>query len=96
MKVPEKDVRHIAKLARLELTDSEVETFSNQLGDILGYMEKLNEVDTTTVEPLSHVHDQVNRLREDIVEPSIPRKEALKNAPETDGIFFKVPRVIKE
>lgn len=96
MKVPEKDVRHIAKLARLELTDTEVETFSNQLGDILGYMEKLNEVDTTHVEPLSHVHDQVNRMRADIPEPSLSREEALKNAPDANGTFFKVPRVIKE
>ncbi len=96
MKVSEKDVRHIAKLARLELTDAEVQTFSGQLGDILGYMDKLNQVDTTEVEPLYHVHDQVNRLRADQVETSLPREEALKNAPDTDGTFFKVPRVIKE
>lgn len=96
MKVSPEEVRHIAKLARLELTDAEVETFSHQLGDILTYMDKLNEVDTTDVEPLSHVHDMVNRLREDKAKPSLPREEALKNAPESDGTFFKVPRVIKE
>ena len=96
MKVSPEEVRHIAKLARLELSDTEVETFSSQLGDILDYMDKLNEVDTTNVEPLSHVHDQVNRLREDKAEPSLTREEALKNAPDTDGTFFKVPRVIKE
>ncbi|MCF7802308.1 MAG: Asp-tRNA(Asn)/Glu-tRNA(Gln) amidotransferase subunit GatC [Candidatus Marinimicrobia bacterium] len=96
MKISEKDVRHIATLARLELTDAEVETLSHQMGDILTYMDKLNEVDTTDVKPLSHVHDMVNRLREDKAEPSMSREDALKNAPETDGTFFKVPRVIKE
>ena len=94
MPVTIKDVEHVAKLARLEFTESEKETFTHQLNEILAYVEKLNELDTTNVEPLSHVIELNNVFREDIVKPSYPREEMLKNAPDKDEKFFKVPKVI--
>ena len=94
MPVTIKDVEHVAKLARLEFTEAEKEKFTHQLNKILAYMEKLNELDTKNVEPLSHVIELSNVFRDDIVKPSYPREEMLKNAPEKDEKFFKVPKVI--
>lgn len=96
MAVTIKDVEHVAKLARLEFTEEEKKTFTRQLNQILEYMEKLNELDTTNVEPLSHVIELSNVFREDKVRPSIPAEEALKNAPAKTEKFFKVPKVIGE
>ncbi|MBI4549232.1 MAG: Asp-tRNA(Asn)/Glu-tRNA(Gln) amidotransferase subunit GatC [Ignavibacteriae bacterium] len=96
MPVTINDVEHVAKLARLELTEAEKEKFSQQLNTILSYMEKLNEPDTTTVEPLSHVIELSNIFREDKVKPSYPKEEMLKNAPARTEKFFKVPKVILE
>ncbi len=95
MSVTIKDVEHVATLARLEYTDEEKEKFTHQLNDILSYMEKLNELDTTNVEPLSHVIELQNVFREDKQEPSYPQEEMLKNAPSKNEKFFKVPKVIK-
>ena len=94
MSVTRKDVEHIAELARLTFKDEELESFTHQLNDILAYMEQLNEVDTENVEPLSYPIEDSNVFREDICKPSIDREQALKNAPEQDGEFFKVPKVI--
>lgn len=94
MKVSLEEVRHIAKLAKLKLKEDEEIKFQNELSQILEYMDKLNELDTTNVEPLSHPIPVENIFREDELKPSIPREEALKNAPDTDGEFFKVPKVI--
>lgn len=94
MSVTIKDVEHIASLARLKFTDEELENFTGQLNKILEYMEKLNELDTKTVEPLSHPVESVNVFREDNVKQSTDRKDALKNAPDTDDEFFRVPKVI--
>jgi aspartyl-tRNA(Asn)/glutamyl-tRNA(Gln) amidotransferase subunit C len=94
MPVTLKDVEHIAKLSRLEITEVEKEKYMHQLNDILRYVEKLNELDTTNVEPLAQVNDLQNVFREDIVRPSIPVEEALKNAPAKVDTFFKVPKVI--
>jgi len=91
-----KDVEHVAKLARLEFTEEEKKMFTRQLNQILEYMEKLNELDTTNVEPLSHVIDLSNVFREDRVRPSYPVEEVLKNAPAKTEKFFKVPKVIGE
>jgi aspartyl-tRNA(Asn)/glutamyl-tRNA(Gln) amidotransferase subunit C len=94
MSVTIKDVEHIAALARLEFSDDEKEKFTHQLNDILQYIEKLNELDTSKVEPLSHVIELSNVFREDVVKPSISAEEALKNAPAKIDTFFKVPKVI--
>ncbi len=94
MAVTRKDVEHIAELARLKFTDEELNNFTGQLNEILAYVEKLNELDTENVEPLSHPVEGSNVFREDLVKPSITTEEALKNAPEKDEQFFHVPKVI--
>jgi aspartyl-tRNA(Asn)/glutamyl-tRNA(Gln) amidotransferase subunit C len=88
------DVRHVAKLARLSLTDAKLATLTSQLEAILGYIAKLSEVDVSGVEPMAHALPLHNVLRDDTVEPSLPLEKVLMNAPETDGPFFKVPKVI--
>ena len=94
MPVTLKDVKHIAELARLEFSGEELESFTHQLNQILEYVEKLNELDTENVEPLSHPVEGNNAFREDELKPSINREEALKNAPDRDEEFFRVPKVI--
>ena len=94
MSVTINDVEHVAELARLRFTAADKEKFRNQLNQILAYMEKLNELDTTDVEPLSHVIESSNVFREDRTRPSSPREEMLKNAPDKTDKFFKVPKVI--
>jgi aspartyl-tRNA(Asn)/glutamyl-tRNA(Gln) amidotransferase subunit C len=94
MSVTRKDVEHIAELARLKFKDEELESFTDQLNEILAYMEQLNELDTENVEPLSHPVEENNVFREDEVKPSIDREDALKNAPQRDEQFSKVPKVI--
>jgi aspartyl-tRNA(Asn)/glutamyl-tRNA(Gln) amidotransferase subunit C len=96
MSVTIKDVEHIAKLANLEFTDAEKEKFTYQLNKILEYMEQMNGLDTSSVEPLSHVVELSNVFRADEVKQSISTEEALKNAPSKTEIFFKVPKVINE
>ncbi len=87
------DVSHVAKLARLELTEEEKIKFSKQLGDILMYMEQLNEVDTTGVEPMNHPIDFSNVMREDVVTSELSREELMANAPEVEQDYFKVPKI---
>lgn len=94
MSVTKKDVEHIAELARLKFNESELENFTQELNQILTYVEKLNELDTEKVEPLSHPIEGYNIFREDKTVPCTPREEALKNAPESNDEFFKVPKVI--
>jgi aspartyl-tRNA(Asn)/glutamyl-tRNA(Gln) amidotransferase subunit C len=96
MAITIKDVEHIAKLAKLEFTDAEKEKFTHQLNQILDYMDHLNSLDTGNVEPLSHVIELSNVFRQDEVKPGVPTEEALKNAPEKNEQFFKVPKVISE
>jgi len=88
------DVRHVATLARLALDDAHLKRLTSQLESILGYINKLKEVDTTGVQPMAHALPLHNVFREDVVEPSLPLEKVLQNAPETDGPFFKVPKVI--
>lgn len=95
-KITNEDVRYVAQLARLNLSSEEMETFTGQLNGILAYMDKLNELDTTNVEPLSHAIDVYNAFRDDVVRESLVREVALKNAPETEHGFFKVPRIIED
>ncbi len=97
MSVTVKDVEHIAGLARLEFTPEERETFLRQFNEILAYMEQLNQLDTSNVEPLSHVIDPTKRgnvFRKDEVKPGLTTDEALQNAPAKTEKFFKVPKVI--
>ncbi len=94
MKVTIKDVEYIAKLARLEYSDEEKKTFTKQFNTILEYIDKLNELNTDDIEPLSHVIELSNVVREDEVKQSLPVEEVLKNAPSKTDTFFKVPKVI--
>jgi len=88
-----KDVEHVAKLARLELTEEEKIKFSKQLGDILKYVEQMNEVDTTGVEPMSHAIPIVNVMREDVVVQEQTKEELMANAPSKEDGFFRVPKI---
>jgi aspartyl-tRNA(Asn)/glutamyl-tRNA(Gln) amidotransferase subunit C len=94
MSVTLKDVDHISKLAKLEFSDEQKEKFLHQFNDILKYMEQLNSLDTSNVEPLSHVIELQNAFRADETRPSTPTDEALKNAPDKTDSHFKVPKVI--
>lgn len=94
MSVTVRDVEHVATLARLTFSPESMEKFTHQLNDILAYMEKLNTLDTSKVEPLSHVIELKNVMRDDIVKPSLPQEEVLKNAPDRTEKFFRVPKVI--
>ena len=96
MSVTRKDVEYIAELARLKFKDEELESFTHQLNEILNYVEKLNELDTENVQPLSHPIENTNVFRDDKLVQSIPTEEALKNAPSSTEEFFKVPKVINQ
>lgn len=95
MKFDKSAVEYTAKLARMKLSDAELAALSSQLADVLKYVEKLNKVDTANVEPASHVLPLKNVYRADKVKPSLDAEGALKNAPDKEGGFFKVPRVIE-
>jgi aspartyl-tRNA(Asn)/glutamyl-tRNA(Gln) amidotransferase subunit C len=94
MAVTKKEIEKIAELARLKFTEQELENFTPQMNEILSYMDKLNELDTENVKPLSHPVEQSNVFREDEMKASIATDEALKNAPSKDEHHFKVPKVI--
>jgi aspartyl-tRNA(Asn)/glutamyl-tRNA(Gln) amidotransferase subunit C len=95
VRISKEEIEHIASLARLSLTEKEKELFGSQLSSILDYMEKLNELDTRNVEPTSHVLPLSNVVRDDIPGPSIPREDALMNAPDHTEKFFRVPKIIE-
>jgi aspartyl-tRNA(Asn)/glutamyl-tRNA(Gln) amidotransferase subunit C len=94
--IERKDVEHVARLARLALTDAEIEKMREQLNGILAYIEKLNALQTDGVEPTSHAVPMVNVMRDDEPAPCLPRDEALANAPDRAGEFFRVPRIIED
>ena len=96
MSVTKDDVKKIAELARLEFTNSEIENYTSEMNKILGYVEKLNELDTKEIEPLSHPIENNNVFREDTINVSTVREEALKNAPDKTSEHFKVPKVISQ
>src|SRR3954452_16648795 len=96
MKVNNELVDIIAHLARLHFTENEKKEIEKDLQRMISFVEKLNEIDTTGVQPLQHMSISTNILREDEIKGSVSRDEALQNAPVTDGIFFKVPKVIKK
>ena len=88
------DVLKVANLARLKLSDAEVDDCTAKLGSILDYVESLNEINTEDVEPMVHAVELSNVFRPDEVQPSLPREAALANAPKTDGRFFLVPQIL--
>ena len=95
MKLNRKDVEHVALLSRLELSETELDKFTGQLDAILEYIDVLNQVDTSAVEPMAHVLDIRNVMRADEVQPSLPREAALQNAPDAEDGFFKVPKIVE-
>lgn len=96
MSVSLDEVRYIARLARLRFTEEEERRMAQQMSQILGYMEKLGELDTSDVSPMSHVLDLTNVFREDTAAPRITREAALRNAPDADEQYFRVPKVIEQ
>ncbi|MFW6269164.1 MAG: Asp-tRNA(Asn)/Glu-tRNA(Gln) amidotransferase subunit GatC [Bacillota bacterium] len=94
--ITKKEVKHIAELAHLKLTEEEVETFTRQLGDILDYFEKLDELDTEDVVPTAYTIPMKNVMREDKVEPSLNQGEVLQNAPEKKQGQFRVPPIVSD
>ena len=96
MEVNDELINNLAKLSHLSFTEEERKEIKADLQEMITFIEKLKEVNTEGVEPLLHMSSNVNILRDDIVEGSVSREEGLKNAPDTDGTFFKVPKVIKK
>ncbi len=96
MEIKKDDVKHVAELARIEFSEEDIEKFTEQLGNILNYISKLNELNTSNVEPTSHVLDVSTPLRDDIVEDWLSKDEVLKNAPKEENGFFVVPKIIDE
>ncbi len=94
MSITKKEVEHVALLARLDLSEKEKEDYTNQLNSIIGYMNKINELDTENVEPTAHVLPIFNVMREDNAKDSLDRGEVLKNAPEKENGQFKVPKIV--
>lgn len=95
-KITHKEVEHVARLARLDLSDAEKERMRSQLDAILTYIDKLRRLDTDGVEPTSHAIPMVNVMREDAIRPCFPTEAMLANAPEREGDFIRVPRIIEE
>ena len=95
MKITTGEVEHVARLARLEFSGEDATLFAKQMDGILSYMDKLNELDTTGVEPTSHVLPIKNVFKEDEPRPSLSPDDALMNAPERSGDFYRVPKIIE-
>jgi aspartyl-tRNA(Asn)/glutamyl-tRNA(Gln) amidotransferase subunit C len=93
-KISEKNVEHIAWLAKIELEEDEIKLFTKQFNSIFEYFEKINELDTDSVSPTYHALDIVNALRDDEIKPSLSIDETLKNAPIKERRYFKAPKII--
>ncbi len=96
MEITDELIEKLADLAKLQVHETEKEALKNDLKNMIAFVEKLNEVDTTGVEPLLYVGSNMNVFREDEIKGSITREEALLNAPLKDDLFFKVPKVIRK
>jgi aspartyl-tRNA(Asn)/glutamyl-tRNA(Gln) amidotransferase subunit C len=96
IRIDEAQVRKVAQLGRLELSDQEVRQFSGQLSAIVEYIEKLNELNTDGAEPLAHCLPVHNVLREDTPRPSLTNEQALANAPDREDVYFKVPKILDD
>ena len=94
MKIERREVEHVAALARLRLSEEEIDKFTGQLDGILTYFEMLNTLDTSDVEPTAHVIEITNAFRDDEARDSYPPDEILENAPEREDQYFKVPRIV--
>lgn len=94
-KIDADQVRKVARLSRLDLTDAEIAEFTVQLIAILEYIDKINELDTEGVEPLAHCLPISNCFREDVAKESLGTEKTLENAPQRDGQFFKVPKILE-
>jgi len=94
--ISREEVRHVARLARLHLTDEEAERMREQLDAILAYIDKLSELDVEGVEPTAHAVPLVNVMRDDALVPCLPQEQALGNAPDRADEFFRVPRIIED
>jgi len=94
MKISKKEVEHVAHLARLNLTGEELEKMTGQLDNILSYVDKLAELDTSEVAATTHVFSVSNAFREDVEKESLSQAEAVKNGPQQDGVMFQVPKII--
>ena len=92
--ITKSDVEYVARLAQLTLSEEAKERLVGEMSEILSYMDELNTLDTTGIEPTMHVLEMVNVYRDDVEEPSLTREEALANAPKTDGEYFIVPRIL--
>jgi len=95
MKISKEEVEHVALLARLRFSEDEKERFTTQMNSILEYMGKLGQLDTSKVTPTFHAVARTNVFRQDEVRPSLPQKLSLSNAPDGDGRFFRVPKIIE-
>lgn len=94
MSLSRDEVAKVALLARLHLDDTELDTMTEQLGQIVGYVDQLAQLDTSDVEPMAHAVEITNVFAEDKLRPSLPREQALQNAPKQDGEFYRVPAVL--
>lgn len=95
MALTDEEVRYVARLARLALAEDQLEEMGRQLNAVLGYVEQLSRLDTATVEPTWHVLPVHNVWRADVVEPSLPREQALAAAPRVQDGMFRVPRIVE-
>lgn len=95
-KIDPAQVRQVAKLSRLDLSDDQIEQFSTDLSSILGYIEKLNELDTDSVEPLAHCLSVHNVFRDDVIKPSLDNEKAIRNAPDQYENYFRVPKILDD
>ena len=94
--ISDDDVRKIAKLAHLTVTDGEVKKFGTELNAIIGYVQQLEKLDVSGVEPMSHVHGSTNVFRDDVVQESLPVEALLSIAPDKSGRFIRVPIIIDQ
>lgn len=90
------DIRYVAKLARIALADDEVERFGQELGDLLGHVNAISELDTASIPATAQVVQSRNVEREDTTGPCLDRNVALAMAPQAEGVYFRVPRIIAE
>jgi aspartyl-tRNA(Asn)/glutamyl-tRNA(Gln) amidotransferase subunit C len=96
LSITEAEVRHVAKLSRLKLSDHQIAFFTSQLSHVLDYIAKLNELDVEGVEPMAHPTAMTNKFRDDQPGPTLAIEQVLANAPDADPPFFKVPKVLGE
>ena len=93
-KISASDIRKVAQLARLELPENQIEIYTSQLEEILSYIDQLQEIDTQNIPPTTRAVEVVNAMREDIVEFNSSREELLNQAPQREGDFFRVPKIL--